>query len=115
MGILKIKNIIYHKFHSEKLIRDKLSHENFQMFLEDIDNNSDKFIDEQYINNTCRLGKISYISPENNKEAYVNLLKSKLIEEGQEVLKAYTYENLVEEIGDVYSILLHMENLNFSC
>jgi hypothetical protein len=114
VGIVKIKNIIYHKFHSEKLIRDKLSHEDFQMFLEEIDSNNYQFIDEKYINNTCRIGKISHFPQETHKEVYLNLLKSKLIEEGQEVLKAYTYDNLIEEIGDVYSILLHIENLNLS-
>lgn len=106
VGSLKIKNIIYHKFHSEKIIRDNLFHEDFIMTLEHINNENYSFIEEKYINNSCRIGKISYIK---DKNIYINLLKSKLIEEGHEVLKAYDYENLIEEISDVYSILLHIE------
>lgn len=113
VGTLKINNVIYHKFHSQKFIRDKLFHEDFQMVLENINNDNYKLhIEEKYINNNCRIGKIHYVSPESNKELYINLLKSKLIEEGQEVLKAYDYDNLIEEISDVYSILLHIEHIN---
>lgn len=109
VGTLTINHIIYHKFHSEKLIRDKLFHEDFQMTLEDINNENYKLhIDENYINNTCRIGKISYKS----KEEQLKLLKSKLIEEGHEVLKAYDYINLIEEISDVYSILLHIKEIS---
>jgi hypothetical protein len=104
VGNVKIKNIIYHKFYSKKIIRDNLACNNFIMLdVEDLN-----LIEEQHINNIYRIGKISYIK---DKETHLSLLKSKLIEEGHEVLKAYNYENLIEEIGDIYSILLHIENI----
>ncbi len=104
VGNVKIKNIIYHKFYSQKIIRDNLACNNFIM----LDMEDPNLIEEKYINNISRIGKISYIR---DKETNLNLLKSKLIEEGNEVLKAYNYENLIEEIGDIYSILLHIENI----
>ena len=108
VGILQIKHIIYHKFFCNKLIRDKCAHEDFQLILDHINNENPQVIQEKYINNICRIGKISYIK---NKEEHIQLLKSKLIEEGNEILKAYNYDNLIEEIGDVYSILLSIEEL----
>jgi hypothetical protein len=93
-GKVLVNNHIYHKFLFNKAVRDDLSkiglepieHENFNLLIPDKEKS---------------FGKILY---KNNQE-YINLLKEKLIEEGLEVLKTKNINDLIEEIGDVYTLL----------
>lgn len=102
-GALNMYNNIYHKFYSLKLIRDENFDKDFIIVYEDINEfNYKEYIKEEYVNNNCRIGKVNILSQE-EKTKY---LKIKLVEEWLEVLKANDYENLIEELGDFYCILM---------
>ena len=102
-GVLNLYNNIYHKFYSLKLIRDGDFDNDFVIVYEDINEDNYKtYIKEEHINNNCRIGKVNML----NQQEKTKYLKIKLVEEWLEVLKATDDENLIEELGDFYCVLM---------
>lgn len=100
-GQIIINNEIYYKFFTFKIIRDNLESPTFLITENSIEDNYEKLFKINHNKTQTIIGKIKYL---NNQKQYMEVLKCKLIEEGNEVMNS-KQNTLFEEIGDVYSIL----------
>jgi hypothetical protein len=103
-GTFLIKDNIYYKFFTFKLIRDNLQNENF------LTTENEQFENLIKINNKKTIiGKIQYLT---NKNEYNKALKCKLVEEANELLNSKTRNHLLEEIADVYTIIIIINKIS---
>lgn len=91
-----------------KLIRDLNFDKDFIMVFNDInESNYEEYIKKEDIVNNNRIGKVKIL----NFEEKIHYLKIKLVEECLEVINSPNYNNLIEELGDVYCILMCLNNI----
>ena len=95
-GIKKIENQFYYKFLTQKAIRSHIPHLTLAF--------SEFFKIEDPL---LPIGKVFIAT----HEEFLQALKFKLIEETKEVLYSKNLEELQEELGDVYLIIIYLQNL----